>query len=409
MLDGKEKETFRSELMELGFDAARFTDLSPVASKRLEDWIEQGYHADMDWLRKSIEKRLDPSLVLDGACSVIMLGVNYFPGESGAAKQERWGKYSLYEDYHDTVLKGLKSVGRLLEERFSLEPTDYRYYVDTGPVMERGWAAASGMGWQGKNGMLISKTHGNWLLLATVLTRAPIEPDPPVMKRLQSEPSRAELGALCGKCRACIDICPTSAIVEPGIINANRCISYQTIENKGVIPREMREGIGSRIFGCDICLDVCPWNRFATSGKQLLLSSRYGICELSLLDILTMEIETFREVFRRTPIKRLKLRGLLRNACIVAGNLRFYEEWGDFGDSEWMERVKTALVALARYPEAMVRPHAVWALYRLFGSAAEMALKTCRSVEEDESTLDEYRWWNRAKGTSSAETSRMLR
>ena len=168
--------------------------------------------------------------------------------------------------------------------------------------MERGWAAASGMGWQGKNGMLISKTHGNWLLLATLLTRVPIVPDPPVKKRLDGGFERAELGALCGKCKRCIDECPTNAIVEPGLLDANRCISYQTIENKGVIPRELRPGIGSRIFGCDICLDICPWNRFAKAGRQVLLAKRYSVVELGLLDVLEMEVEEFREVFRKMPV-----------------------------------------------------------------------------------------------------------
>ena len=393
MIGGAEKEGLRGELEELGFDEVRFTDLSPIALNRLKEWIELGYHADMKWLQNSIEKRLDPQLVLKDACSVIMLGVNYLPSELEARSQKRWGKYSLYDDYHDTVLKGLKKVGVLLEERYELSSSEYRYYVDTGPVMERGWAAASGMGWQGKNGMLISKTHGNWLLLATLITKLEIEPDQPLKKRLNDSAYDIEMGLLCGKCRRCIDSCPTDAIVEPGLLDANRCISYQTIENKGVIPREIRSGIGSRIFGCDICLDACPWNRFAKSGKQFLLSSRYDIGELGLLDILKMDMETFRTVFRKTPINRLKLRGLLRNACIVTGNLRETEEWGEVDDSDWLSRVEMALLSLAQYEEAMVRPHAVWALYRLFGEEARAILNESRRSENDEATLDEYLWW----------------
>lgn len=400
MLEGEEKERLRVELKNLGFDEARFTDLSPVTPTRLKEWIELGYHADMDWLKNSIDKRLDPNLVLDGTCSVIMLGVNYFPDEDLAANQKRWGKYSLYEDYHDSVLRGMKAAGALLERRFDLGSRDYRYYVDTGPVMERGWAAASGMGWQGKNGMLISKSHGNWLLLATLLTKIPIQPDPPIKKRLAVENDRAELGILCGKCRRCIDVCPTNAIVEPGIVDANRCISYQTIENKGVIPRALRIGIGSRIFGCDICLDICPWNRFAQSGRQALLNRRYGINDLELLDILTMNQEIFQTTFRKTPIKRLKLRGLLRNACIVAGNLADNDEWRFDGALDSFERIKAALISLARYEEAMVRPHAVWALYRLFGVQASGILAESRNEESDEATLEEYQWWEKS-GTST--------
>lgn len=393
MIGGAEKEGLREELVELGFDEVCFTDLSPIAPNRLEEWIELGYHADMKWLQNSIEKRLDPQLVLKDACSVIMLGVNYLPTELEARSQKRWGKYSLYYDYHDTVLKGLKKVGVLLEEHYKLGSSEYRYYVDTGPVMERGWAAASGMGWQGKNGMLISKTHGNWLLLATLITKLEIEPDQPLKKRLNDSTYDIEMGLLCGKCRRCIDSCPTDAIVEPGLLDANRCISYQTIENKGVIPREIRSGIGSRIFGCDICLDACPWNRFAKSGKQFLLSSRYDIGELGLLDILNMDREMFRIVFRKTPIKRLKLRGLLRNACIVAGNLRETKEWGEVDDPDWLNRVKMALRSLAQCEEAMVRPHAVWALYRLFSERASKILDEARRSEDDEATLEEYSWW----------------
>lgn len=395
MIEGLEKAKLRRALESLGFDEVRFTDLGPVASNRLEEWVELGYHADMEWLKNSIDKRLNPQLVLADACSVVMLGVNYLPGEAEALTQERWGKYSLYQDYHDTVLKGLKEAGALLERHYGLGSTDYRYYVDTGPVIERGWAAASGMGWQGKNGMLISKEHGNWLLLATLITRLEIESDPPLKKRLEDSPSKIELGAFCGKCRRCIDACPTQAIVDSGILDANRCISYQTIENKGVIPRDIRPGIGSRIFGCDICLDICPWNRFAKSGRQLLLSSRYDICDLGLLDILEMDSETFRTVFRKTPIKRLKLRGLLRNACIVAGNLRESENWVEKGETDWLNRVETVLVSLARYEEAMVRPHAVWALYRLLGERASEVLGEARCEEDNEATLDEYLWWEK--------------
>ena len=401
MIGGAEKESLRGELEELGFDEVRFTDLSPIAPNRLEEWIELGYHADMKWLQNSIEKRLDPQLVLKDACSVIMLGVNYLPTELEARSQKRWGKYSLYDDYHDTVLKGLKRVGVLLEEHYELSSSEYRYYVDTGPVMERGWAAASGMGWQGKNGMLISKTHGNWLLLATLITKLEIEPDQPLKKRHSESTYDIEMGLLCGKCRRCIDSCPTDAIVEPGLLDANRCISYQTIENKGVIPREIRSGIGSRIFGCDICLDTCPWNRFAKSGKQFLLSSRYDIGELGLLDILNMDREMFRTVFRKTPIKRLKLRGLLRNACIVAGNLRETKEWGEVDDPDWLNRVMMALRSLAQCEEAMVRPHAVWALYRLFSERASKILDESRRSEDDEATLEEYSWWEEKRALTN--------
>jgi len=396
MLKGEERESLRESLLGCGFDVARFTDLSPLSDVRLKEWVDRGYHADMEWLRNSIEKRLDPNLVLEGSSSAIMLGVNYLPSDEGARSQNRWAKYAIHEDYHDTILKGLKMVGTILEDRFKLARSDYRYYVDTGPVMERGWAAAAGLGWQGKNGMLISRQHGNWLLLGAILIRLEIEPDAPVKKLERGAP---ELGALCGKCVRCMDICPTSAIREPGLVDANRCISYQTIENKGIIPRDLRAMIGTRIFGCDICLDICPWNRFASSGRQLLLSTRYEVTDLDLVRILNMDIEEFREVFRKMPIKRLKLRGLLRNACIVAGNLREHAEWregeGEFGETgdDWFTALREGLIRLAVYEEAMVRPHAVWALYRLLGDEARIALAAARLREADAATLEEYAFW----------------
>ena len=398
MLKGEEKEPLRESLLALGFDEARFTDLEPRGDVRLQKWVDLGYHADMEWLRKSIEKRLDPNLVLAGSLSAIVLGVNYLPSEEEARGQNRWAKYSLHEDYHDTILKGLRKAGSILEEQFALNRSDYRYYVDTGPVMERGWAAASGLGWQGKNGMLISRVHGNWLLLGVILVKLEIEPDPPVKKTADRS---LELGALCGKCTRCIEKCPTGAIPEPGFVDANRCISYQTIENKGIVPRELRAKMGTRIFGCDICLDICPWNRFARSGRQMLLSIRYDIVELDLLRILKMGIEEFREAFRKMPVKRLKLKGLLRNACIVAGNMKEFSDWIPNGprfeesDSVWRQELKEALVRLATYEEAMVRPHAVWALYRLFGDETREALRRARANEEDSATLEEYSYWDK--------------
>lgn len=398
MIFGAEREALREAIVELGFDAVRFTDLKPIPDTRLREWVEAGYHADMDWLARSIEKRLNPELVLEDACSVIMLGVNYLPDEGERARgQKGFAKYSLYRDYHDTLIVGLRRLGALLEERFGLGAREYRYYTDTGPVMERGWAAAAGLGWQGKNGMLISREHGNWLLLATVFLPVEIEADEPLKKGLRSSLAKPpSLGLLCGKCVRCMDACPTEAIVEAGILDTRKCISYQTIENKGTVPRELRSKFGGRVFGCDICLDVCPWNRFAKAGRSLLLEARYAAAELGLLDLLRMDIETFREVFRKMPQKRTKLRGLKRNACIAAGNLLRCEDWWPAGASEsgrasFLDEVRRELVALAgRDEEAIVRGHAVWAVYQLCGDEAEAMLAETKSRESDESVLAEY-------------------
>lgn len=403
MISGEAKETLRELIRGYGFDAVRFTNLEPLENNRLKEWVNAGYHADMEWLKRSVEKRLDPQLVLDEACSVVMLGVNYLPNEASAAKQKGFAKYSLYLDYHDTVLKGVRAIGALLESEYGLGRSDYRCYVDTGPVMERGWAAASGMGWQGKNGMLISKEHGNWLLLATVLLKLEVEPDEPLKKGLSSEASsRSEQGLLCGKCTRCMDACPTGAIVEAGMVDTRLCISYQTIENKGAIPRELRSKMGGRVYGCDICLDVCPWNRFAEAGRMQLLETRYGVGELSLLELLRMDIEQFREVFRKMPVKRTKLRGLKRNACVAAGNLLDCVDpdselgywWADGVECEaFLKEVVGELVKLAeRDAEAIVRGSAVWAVYRLRGDAAGELLEVARSREVDEGVLAEYGW-----------------
>lgn len=374
------RETLRARLLALGFDDVRMTDLHALAPERLQAWVEQGRHADMDWMQRTLAKRLEPDLVLPGARSVIMLGVNYWPGPA-AQRGPRWARYALHEDYHDTLKPALIAAGRVLEEVCGVTAEDYRCYTDTGPVIERGWAARAGLGFVGKNAMLISRRHGNWLLLATLLTRVELEPDPPV--RAQAS-GFADIGLLCGKCTRCLDACPTQAFPEPGVVDARRCISYQTIENKGIIPRELRPGIGRHIFGCDICLEVCPWNRFAQAGRQLLLVARHDLPELTLAELLEMNPERFATVFRRTPVKRLKLRGLLRNACIVAGN-------------SGERALLPALLRLAAHELPLVRVHAVWAAHRLGGGAALAELARC---ETDPAVRAEHAWWTVQTGSA---------
>jgi epoxyqueuosine reductase len=375
------QEQVRAQLRELGFDEVRFASVVPASmapddpDRGLRGWIAQGMQADMHWLDRTVDKRLDPELVLPGVRSVIMLGVSYWTerlARSAEPQQSnpRWARYAQYEDYHDTIKPALVAAGRLLEARFGVGAGDYRYYVDTGPVIERGWAANSGLGFVGKNAMLISREHGNWLFLAAILTRLEFGPDAPIRKR-----SGAPVGLLCGKCARCLEACPTDAFARPGVVDARRCISYQTIENKGIIPRELRAGIGQRIYGCDVCLEVCPWNRFAQEGRRMLLAARHDLTELSLPEILALKPERFAEVFRRTPIKRLKLGGLLRNACIVAGNR---------GDASLLP----ALISLATdHALPLVRAHAVWAVFRLGGGAA---LAEAGTKEQDRLVLAEY-------------------
>jgi len=272
------------------------------------------------------------------------------------------------------------AAGKAIEEIFGASSADYRYYVDTGPVLERGWAARAGLGFIGKNTMLISRRFGNWLFLASILTRLELAPDAPLTKKIEKQAleKESQVGLLCGKCTRCMDACPTGALPRPGVLDARRCISYQTIENRGMVPRELRPGIGTRIYGCDICLDVCPWNRFARTARGVLLAVRGEIAELPLRDLLGLTPARFAEVFRGTAIKRVKLAGLLRNACIVAGNS---------GDVDLL----APLSRLAGHASPMVRAHAVWAVFRLAGPAAgENILAAVRAAETEAVVLEEY-------------------
>jgi epoxyqueuosine reductase len=370
----------RRRIAALGFDDVRFAALSPPVAGGLRDWLAAGMQGDMQWMGRTAEKRLNPDRVLPGAKSVIMLGVNYWSeGKIGTQdtkiENSTWARYALHEDYHDTMEPALVAAGRVIEELCGAGAADYRYYVDTGPVLERGWAARAGIGFIGKNAMLISRRHGNWLLLAAILTTVELDPDEPVRKKVAGPEPGNEIGLLCGKCTRCLDACPTDAFPRPGVVDARRCISYQTIENKGAIPRELRAGIGNHIFGCDVCLEVCPWNRFAREGRRLLLSARSEIAGMELREILELTPARFAEVFRRTPIKRLKLTGLLRNACVVAGNS---------GETSLLP----VLVQLASgHESALVRAHAVWAVRRLGGGER---LVTARIAETNEAVRAEY-------------------
>ena len=375
VIRGEPREMLRGRLRDLGFDEVRFAAVQGEREASLGQWLAHGRQADMHWMERTAEKRMNADLVLPGAQTVIVLGVNY--GSSAPVGPLTWARYALHQDYHDTITPGLVAAGRLLEEVGGLGPADYRYYVDTGPVLERGWAARSGLGFRGKNGMLISRQHGNWLFLATILTRLEIAPDDPMRKRPRPAGDPEPTGLLCGKCTRCLTACPTHAFPEPGVVDARRCISYHTIENKGIIPRELRAGIGQRIYGCDVCLEVCPWNRFARAGRRMLLSARHDIAAISLGEILALTPARFAEVFKGTAIKRLKLAGLLRNACIVAANS---------GATELLP----ALQLLAGHESPVVRAHAVWAVQRLAGAQAAALLALARARENEAVVLAEY-------------------
>ncbi len=386
------QEDLRTRLHALGFDDVRFAALADPTPGGFQAWLGAGMHADMAWMERTAEKRLNPELVLSGARSAILLGVSYWHESLAGTRDNlapRWARYALHEDYHDTMKPALAAAGKLVEEICGAQQEDYRYYVDTGPVLERSWAARAGLGFTGKNAMLISRVHGNWLFLASILTRTTFLPDDPIRRKVPSPgaASGVDIGLLCGKCTRCLDACPTQAFPQPGVVDARRCISYQTIENKGIIPRELRAGIGNRIYGCDVCLEVCPWNRFAQDGRRMLLSARHDLAELTLSELLELTPERFAVVFRRTPIKRLKLVGLLRNACVVAGNVGDRTVWPQ-------------LLRLCREHESpIVRAHAVWAVQQL-GGAAQLA--EARVQETDTQVLAEYAPIETASGTGVA-------
>jgi epoxyqueuosine reductase len=383
---GARRAELRRRLRAAGFDEVRFA-AAPDRATGLREWLDAGMHAGMAWMERTAEKRQCAELVLPGVQSVILLGVNYWAGKAADRKAQRrgaprWARYALHADYHDTIKPGLVAAGRVLEEFCGAAATDYRYYVDTGPVLERGWAARSGMGFLGKNGMLISRRHGNWLFLAAILTRVGIAPDAPLRKKPLPAGAGEPAGLLCGKCTRCIDACPTQAIPRPGVVDARRCVSYQTIENKGVIPRELRPGIGQRVYGCDVCLEVCPWNRFARAGRKVLLSARPEIARYGLRELLELTPARFAEIFQRTAVKRLKLTGLLRNACVAAGNSASGQDGG--------RDLVPALLGLAGHESALVRAHAVWAVRKLAGDEALVLLSGVRERETDQAVLEEF-------------------
>lgn len=364
----------RRRLLALGFDSVHFADIGELtATGALRSWLAEGMHAGMAWMERSADKRADPALVLPGVRSVVALGVNYCPEPSANGVGPHWARYAGYEDYHDTLKPALVAAGRVLEELYGVTSEDYRYYVDAGPVLERAWSARSGSGFIGKNAMLISPEWGNWLFLAAILTRVELPAGAPARGA-----EAGGIGALCGRCERCLKICPTGALVKPGVIDARRCVSYLTIEHKGVIPREWRAAIGDRIYGCDDCAAVCPWNRFSKPSRSPLLVPRPECVRLPLREILELTPARFAEVFRRTPIKRVKLSGLLRNACVVAGNS---------GDATCLD----LLVRLAGEAEPLVRAHAVWAVFRLAGpEAAPVLLARAQAAESDAQVLAEY-------------------
>ncbi len=353
----------------LGFDAIGVTDPSAIASAgpRFQQFLEDGAHGDMTWLANDPARRADPRVLWDGVRSVIMLGVNYGPDDDPRAilAQRDRGAISVYargDDYHDLIKKRLKELARWLVAQGGGE---VKVFVDTAAVMEKPLAEAAGLGWQGKHTNLLSRDFGSWLFLGAIFTSLDLPRD------------QRDDGS-CGTCRACLDACPTDAFPAPYRLDARRCISYLTIEHKGPIPHEFREAIGNRIYGCDDCLAVCPWNKFAQIGRETKLTARENLRAPSLAELVRLEDAQFRAMFTRSPIKRIGRDRFVRNVLIAIGNS---------GDA----RLACEAERLLDDRNALVRGAAVWALSRLVSRDAFQALANeQRERETDDATRNEW-------------------
>ena len=308
------KEAIRAEAERLGFVACGFAraDAAADAGADLRRWLEAGHHGTMDWMEARADQRVSPLALWPEAKSAIALGMSYAPATdpmtlAGEGERGRISVYAQGGDYHKTVKKGLKALARFIVDR---APSDLKVFVDTAPVMEKPLAQAAGIGWQGKHTNVVSREHGSWLFLGLILTSLELEPDAP-----------ASEGVHCGTCTACLDACPTQAIGPAHRIDARKCISYLTIEHEGPIPPEYRAAIGNRIYGCDDCLAVCPWNRFAkTAAANRAFLPRAELAAPALADLLGLDDAAFRQMFAGSPIKRIGRNRMVRNCLIAAGN-----------------------------------------------------------------------------------------
>jgi epoxyqueuosine reductase len=345
----------------LGFDSCRIAAAeAPRHGKEFRGWLRDGAAGEMEWLARGEEKRCDPQQVLPDARTVIVVALNYWQGAAQAKERRfpnrrtndggletaapwadlpqpvtgRIARYAWGDDYHDIILSKLEQLGAVLADRGG----EQKCYVDTGPILERDYAAEAGVGWHGKSTMLVDPKLGTWFFLGEILTTLELPADEP-------QPSR------CGTCVRCITACPTGAITEAHRLDARRCISYLTIELKGSIPLELRPLIGDRIYGCDDCLDACPWNRFASASRETAFAAGPAT-QMPLRDYLGLDDTQFRALYRLSPIKRIKRRGFLRNVCVALGNV------GTRADLPALRRA-------ARDPEPLIAEHATWAIDRI--------------------------------------------
>ncbi len=366
------EDSIKQRARELGFDLVGITGAEPSAfAAEYRDWIAQGYAGEMDYLARNMERRLDPRELLPDARSIIVVGMNYFTeGEEEKEKRRKgeeekeenvlstlnsqlstFARYARGDDYHDVMTARLKELLAFVKAQASsvMEGADGRVYVDAGPVLEREVARRAGLGWFGKNTMLINTRRGSYFFLGEIVTNVPLEADAPAI-------------GSCGTCRKCLDACPTNALLEPYKLDARRCISYLTIELKGEIPEEFRSVLaeaGNRIYGCDICQEVCPFNeRRAEPTSDPAYQPREITSTPRLTDLLLMDEETFRQKFKGSPIKRAKRRGLLRNVAVA------------LSASSEPDAEHALELAAANDVEPLIREHSSWALQQILARKA---------------------------------------
>jgi epoxyqueuosine reductase len=341
------KQALVARAREEGFDLVRVTraDAIPEAGGRLAEWLAAGHHASMEWMAETADRRASPLALWAEVRSVIMLAMNYGPADDPMELLTRKSNgviaaYARNRDYHDIIKGKLKQVAGFFASRAG---ADVKVFVDTAPVMEKPLAQAAGLGWAGKHSVIVSRDFGGWLLLGVIFTTAELPPDAPERDH-------------CGSCRRCLDICPTDAFPAPYRLDARRCISYLTIEHKGAIPRAFRAAIGNRIFGCDDCLAVCPWNKFAATASEAKLVARDDNVAPPLAELARLTDAAFRARFAGSPVKRTGRDRFIRNVLIAIGNS---------GDAALADEAR----ALLDDPAPEVRGAAVWALGRLLPAA----------------------------------------
>jgi epoxyqueuosine reductase len=338
----------------------------PEAKARLEQFLADGAHGDMIWMETSAGRRADPRTLWPEVRSVIMLGLNYGPEQDPLAilRRRDRGTVSVYaqgDDYHEIVKSRLKALAGWLVEQAG---GDVKVFVDTAAVMEKPLAAAAGLGWQGKHTNLVSREFGSWLFLGAIFTTLDLPPDRPDTDH-------------CGSCRSCLDVCPTAAFPAPYRLDARRCISYLTIEHKGPIPRELRPLMGNRIYGCDDCLAVCPWNKFAQAGREAKLAAREALRAPKLAELARLDDAAFRARFSKTAVKRTGRNRFVRNVLIAIGNS---------GDSLLASEAERLLSDAS----PLVRGAAVWALGRLAPGRLTMLAQERNAPDCDPSVQEEW-------------------